>query len=141
MSNSNWSASRGSCRRDVKPCLTDAPLLRKQQATLSCISLDIRSWVLWSLSPVKSLQDVAEIRFEGQYACPNPKYHTDRTLDDNLLARRTSVPGRIRSRSYLTCRYCIGNISTRWHCSCGGEEGHKQAARARYISRETLHSQ
>lgn len=64
---------------------------------------------------------------------------TNSLADNHLLARGPLVSGRICARSYLARRNCFGNLSKRWHCVGGGEEGHQQAVGAGHISREALH--
>jgi 20S proteasome alpha/beta subunit len=61
--------------------------------------------------------------------------------DNHLLARRAAVPSRICIRSHLTCRNCAGNPGSRWHRACGGEESDVEAAGARHIGGEAIHTQ
>jgi len=61
--------------------------------------------------------------------------------DDNLLARRSSLPGRICPRSHLPRRHSYRHSRKRWHRPRRRTQSHKQVIRTRHISWEAVYSE
>jgi hypothetical protein len=82
-----------------------------------------------AILPSTHRKHVTEIRFSSKTAIPLPPCMTPPLTvaqDHHLLARGTSLPGRICARGYFARRDRTG-------------QGHQQTAGAGHISREALH--
>jgi hypothetical protein len=138
-----WSFPR---RNYCEPYLTDLPASQFHSASHFVFATTIQTFSAdYSQDHLRFYPDrsnhVEKIRFTGQWIWEGAGswLAAHNVLDNDLLPRGPSLPGRICTGSHLTCRYSSRNSRSGWHRACGGEEGHEQAIRAGHISGEAVH--